>query len=150
MLEGLDEQKMSSKCVVKVRKFPGATKDDMYYYLMLLLQKQPDNVILHVGTSGPSFCNSSEIVNNILKLKSFISQKLPNVNIILSKPIMRSDTGTGKVTIEEVNKQLNDFDFDMIDNSNLSRAHLNGRGLHLSTKGMLQFAKNLIEGIRKL
>ena len=54
MLEGLDEQKMSSKRVVKVRKFPGATKDDMHYYLMLLLQKQPDNVILHVGTSGPS------------------------------------------------------------------------------------------------
>ena len=80
----------------------------------------------------------------------FISQKLPNANIILSKPIMRSDTAAGKVTIEEVNKQLNDFDFDMIDNSNLSRAHLNGRGLHLNTKGMLQFAKNLIEGIRKL
>ena len=55
-----------------------------------------------------------------------------------------------KVTIEEVNKQLNDFDFDMVDNSNLSRAHLNGRGLHLNTKVILQFAKNLIEGIRKL
>ena len=56
----------------------------------------------------------------------------------------------GKVTIEEANKQLNDFDFDMIDNSSLSRAHLNGRGLHLNTKGMLQFSKNLIDSIRKL
>ena len=141
MLEGLDEQKMSSKCVVKVRNFPGATKDDMYYYLMLLLQKQPDNVILHVGTSGPSFCNSSEIVNNILKLKSFISQKLPNVNIILSKPIMRSDTATGKATIEEVNKQLNDFDFDMMDNNNLSRAHLNGRRLVPKHQGYVTVCK---------
>ena len=141
MLEGLDEQKMSSKCVVKVRKFPGATKDDMYYYLMLLLQKQPDNVILHVGTSGPSFCNSSEIVNNILKLKSFISQKLPNVNIILSKPIMRSDTATGKATIEEVNKQFNDFDFDMMDNKNLSRAHLNGRRLVPKHQGYVTVCK---------
>ena len=141
MLEGLDEQKMSSKCVVKVRKFPGATKDDMYYYLMLLLQKQPDNVILHVGTSGSSFCNSSEIVNNILKLKSFISQKLPNVNIILSKPIMRSDTATGKATIEEVNKQLNDFDFDMMDNKNLSRAHLNGRRLVPKHQGYVTVCK---------
>ena len=141
MLEGLDEQKMSSKCVVKVRKFQGATKDDMYYYLMLLLQKQPDNVILHVGTIGPSFCNSSEIVNNILKLKSFISQKLPNVNIILSKPIMRSDTATGKATIEEVNKQLNDFDFDMMDNKNLSRAHLNGRRLVPKHQGYVTVCK---------
>ena len=88
-------------------------------------------------------------MNNILKLRSFISQKLPNANI-LSKPIMRSDTAAGKSTIEKVNKQLNDFDFDMIDNSNISRAHINGRGLHLNTKGMLQSAKNLIEGIRKL
>ena len=63
---------------------------------------------------------------------------------------MRSDAAAGKVTIEEVNMQLNDSDFDMIDNSNLSTAHLNGRALHLNTKVMLQFAKNLIEGIRKL
>ena len=63
---------------------------------------------------------------------------------------MRSDTATGKITIEEVNKQLNDFDFDLIDNSNLSRAHLNGRGFPLNIKGILQFAKNLIEVIRKL
>ena len=63
---------------------------------------------------------------------------------------MRSDTTAGKVTIEEVNKQLNDFDSNMIDNSNLSRKHLNGRDLHLNTKGMLQFTKNAIEGIQKL
>ena len=112
---------------------------------MPLVQKQPNNVILHVETNDASSSNSSEIVNNILKLRSFISQKLPNANIVLLKPTMRSDTAAGKVTIEEVNKQLNDFD-----NSNLSRAHLNGRRLHLNIKGMLQFAKNLIEDIRSL
>ena len=104
-----------------------------------------DNVILHVETNDASSCNSSKIVNNILKLRSFISQELSNAIIIFSKPIIRSDKATGQVTIEEVNKQLNEFDFDMIDNSNLSRARLNGRGLHLNIKGMLQFAKNLIK-----
>ena len=63
---------------------------------------------------------------------------------------MSAGTAAGKVTVEEVNKQLKDFYFDMIDNSNLSRAHLNGRGLHLNTKGMLQFSKNLIERTWKL
>ena len=48
---------------------------------------------------------------------------------------MRSDTAAGKVMTGELNKQSNDFDFDMLDNSNLSRAHLNGRGFHLNTKG---------------
>ena len=89
MLEGLHERKMSSKRVVTVRKSPGATTDYMYHYSMPLIQKQPDNVILHVGTNDASSCNSSEILNNILKLRSFISQKLPNTNIVLSKPIMR-------------------------------------------------------------
>ena len=48
---------------------------------MPLLQKQPDNVIVHIGTNDASSCNSSEIVSNllVLKLRSFISQKLPNV-----------------------------------------------------------------------
>ena len=40
MFEGLDERKMSSKRVVKVRKFPGATTDDMHHYLMPLIQKK--------------------------------------------------------------------------------------------------------------
>ena len=53
-------------------------------------------------------------MNNILKLRSLISQTLPNANLIVQKPIMKSDTGTGKVTIEEVNKQLNDFDMIVI------------------------------------
>ena len=104
----------------------------------------------NVGTNDASSCNSSEIVKNILKVRSFIPQKLPNANVILLKPIVMLYTLAGKKTIEEVNKQLNDFDFDMIDNRNLSRAHLNGRGLHLNIKGMVQFAKNLIESIWKL
>ena len=116
---------------------------------MPLLQNQPD-VNVNVGTNDASSCNSSEIVNNILKPRSVISQKLANVNVILSKPIMKSETAAGKVTIEEANKQLNDFDFDMIDNGNLSRAHLNSRGLHLNTKGMLQLVKNLIKRYQEI
>ena len=70
------------------------------------IQKQPDNFILRVGTNDASSCNSSEIVSNILKIRSFKSQKLPNANIILQKPIMRSDTAAGKVTIEEVKQTV--------------------------------------------
>ena len=81
-----------------------------------------------------STSNSSDIVNNILKLRLFISQKLPNTNVVLSKPIIKVDTTAAKVIIEEVNKQLNNFDFNMIDNSNLSRAHMNSRGLYLNTR----------------
>ena len=63
-----NEQKMSSKHVVKVRKFSGATTDDTHHYVMSLLEKQPDNANLHAGTNDASSCNSSKVVNNILKL----------------------------------------------------------------------------------
>ena len=95
-LQGFDEQKISRKRVAKVRKSPKATADGMYYYLMPLLQKQPDNIFLLVRTNTDSSSNSSKIVKNILKLRSFISQKLPNTNVIFSKPNMRSNTAAGK------------------------------------------------------
>ena len=34
-----------------MRSFPGAKTDDMFYYLVPLLEKNPDYVILHVGTN---------------------------------------------------------------------------------------------------
>ena len=38
----------------------------------------------------------------------------------------------------------------MIENGNINSNHLSNRGIHLNGKGVLQFAKNLIEGIRTL
>ena len=37
-----------------------------------------------------------------------------------------------------------------MNNGNLDWNHLSGKGLHLSGKGILLYAKNLIDGIRKL
>ena len=45
MVEGIDESKKSSKRVIKIRKFPGATISGMYHYLINLLLKKPDHVI---------------------------------------------------------------------------------------------------------
>ena len=49
MVVGIDEKRMSSKRVIKVTRFPGATISDMYHYLIPLLEKKPDHVILHVS-----------------------------------------------------------------------------------------------------
>ena len=34
-----------------VRSFPGATTDDMEYFVKPVLRNEPDNVVLHVGTN---------------------------------------------------------------------------------------------------
>ena len=46
--------------------------------------------------------------------------------------------------------KLSELNIDMIDNENLDRNHLNDKGLHMNVKGILLYAINLIDGIRKL
>ena len=50
LVEGIEEGRMSSKRAIKVKKFPGTTISDMYHFLIPLLEKKPDHVILHIGT----------------------------------------------------------------------------------------------------
>ena len=53
MIKGIQEYRISKEGRnVKVCAFPGATTDDMYDYLKLLLTKAPDNIILHIGTNN--------------------------------------------------------------------------------------------------
>ena len=150
MLEGIDERKMSSKRLIKVRKFPGATIDDMRHYLIPILEKKPDHIILHVGTNDTINHEGNEIIDKLLQLKSFILEKLPKTNIVISKPILRTDAEKPKAVVSDVNIKLNELNVNLIDNKNLMERHLRGKGLHLNRKGILLFAKNLIEGIRKL
>ena len=70
---------MSNKCVVKAEMYH--IVDDMYHSFMPLLQKRPDKVILHGETNEVSPYDSPGIVIcilQILKRRSFISQKFPN------------------------------------------------------------------------
>ena len=63
---------MKFKCSVKVRLSPGAKTEDMFLYLVPLLEKMPDYVILHVGTNDAIDCEASDIVKKILQIKEFI------------------------------------------------------------------------------
>ena len=150
MVDGIDERRMSSKRVVKVRKFPGATNSDMYHYLIPLLEKKPDHLILHIGANDVLNYEGTEIVDKILQLKSFIQEKLPTANVILSKPVMRVDTKECEKVVTDVNNKLSELNIDIIDNGNLYRNHLTSKGLHLNGKGILLYAKNLIDFVRKL
>ena len=63
---------------------------------------------------------------------------------------MRVDTKHRKNVVTDVNNKLSELNVDIIDKGNLNRNHLNGKGLHLNSKGILLYARNLIDGIRKL
>ena len=63
---------------------------------------------------------------------------------------MRADTKQREKVVTDVNNKLGALNIDIIDNGNLDRNHLNGKGLHFNGKGILLYARNLVDGIRKL
>ena len=52
VLARIEEKRISGNRSVKVRIFSEATTHDMYDYLKPLLKKNPDNILLHVGTNN--------------------------------------------------------------------------------------------------
>ena len=67
MLSYIDETRMSREFNLKERSFTGGKTDDMFHYLVPLLEKNPDYVILHVGTNDAVDHQSSDIISKILK-----------------------------------------------------------------------------------
>ena len=63
---------------------------------------------------------------------------------------MRVDTMHRENVVTDINNKFSELNIDIIDNGNLDRNHLNSKGLHLNSKAILLYARNLIDGIRKL
>ena len=86
MVGSIDERKMLSKYLIKVKTFSGATCSDMYHYLVGIFEEKPDYVILHFGTNDVAHYEGTKIAENLLKLKSFNVEQLPTKYVVLSHP----------------------------------------------------------------
>ena len=82
------------------------------------MEKQLDHVILHVGENDVINYEGKEIVDKLFQLKSFIQEKLPRANVILSKSIMRADTKQHDNVATDFNNKLSELNIDTIDNEN--------------------------------
>ena len=71
--------RLSSKKDVKVHSFSGAKIADMNHHIVLLLERKPDEVILHIGTNdiGDSKEENAQIGDELIKL----TRKVMNANI---------------------------------------------------------------------
>ena len=78
----------------------------MNQYIIPIIKKQPDYLILHARTNDVTTNTSKKILDDLLILKSNISKQLPSCRIVLSKPIIRHDDGKANLTIRNVNKHL--------------------------------------------
>ena len=83
--------------VVKVRNFPGANVEDMRHNVIPLIRKKPSHLIIHAGTNDAKKFTSREILDQLLNLKKFVSEQVPDCKVIISTPTVRSDDGKARL-----------------------------------------------------
>ena len=122
-----------------VKSFSGARIADMENYLKPLLRKEPDEIILHVGTNNIRDESPRCVAEGIVNLVTQIQQDFPTTHLTISPLLPRSDNLEFNDKIKEANKILKSFcssrGFTLIRIKNVDLTRLNRRGVHLNRKG---------------
>ena len=98
-VNGVIERNLSNNRSVKVRKFPRTTADDLPHHVLPIMRKQPKYLIIHTGTNDAVKFTSRDILNTLLK--STIEETLPDAEIAISAPTLRSDNGKTALTVRQ-------------------------------------------------
>ena len=69
---------------VSIKSFSGARVEDMEDYLKPLIRKEPDELILHMGTNNIRDDDPREVAEGIVNVAFQIEQNSPNTNISIS------------------------------------------------------------------
>ena len=149
ILSGLRKYKMSRRKTIKVQIFPGATINDMKFFVVPLLKKKLDKFIIHVGTNDVPHFTPDEMFKNIKELRLLIQKMVPSAKIIISSPVIRFGKANSDIDNKKFINLLNSTDWDCIHHENIDESHLNEYGLHINRTTSINLAKNLISGIRK-
>ena len=128
-------KKVDDRVVVKY--FSGATTSDMKHYLKPTLEKNPQQILLHVGTIDLRDQNPNVIVDNLVELARKIESETI-ARIILSELVTRSDNVSSD-SVKTVNKKLkklcNQNNWRLVQHQNIPINDLNQSGLHLNNRG---------------
>ena len=102
--------------------------------LKLLIRKEPEELILHMGTNDIRDDDPREVAEGIVNVAFQIEQNSPNTNISISSILLRSDKSLND-RINETNKILRSLckskGWPFLDHRNIDISCLNRRGLHL-------------------
>ena len=143
ILKNLQGRKISRSAKVKVSSFPGCTTMDMRDHIKPILRKNPDAIVIHVGTNSlRSSASVRDCAEEIVNLATMISNE-SSADLAISGIIPRSDDEFLAAKVSGVNKILKPFcnqnGWGYVDHSYISPEHHLNRsdcGLHLNTKGL--------------
>ena len=145
-MSGLSKKGLSKKHTVKVRSYPGDTTKDLTDETKPFMRKNPNLVIIHLGTNDITI-NGVNTTGNLQDTIDYIYKHSPQTNIAIYSCIIRMDKPGLLKKIHPRNIIIKDVctrnSFKLIDNSNLSETCLGAKKLHLNKKGCSYLACNL-------
>ena len=153
MVKHLDGFKMSKTDTrVKVSTFPGCTTLDMADYIKPILRKNPQKLILHVGTNSlKGRETSTRCAQEIMALAESIRSSGPNTELAISGLITRSDEVALTRKVSQVNSELKRLctqkQLKFIEHANISCNELNRSKIHLNKVGTKIMARNFTKYI---
>ena len=117
---------------------------DLHYYIKPLLIKQPDKIILVIGTNDIAHEVVGDVLKRIKLLVNFILEKLPKCHVIVSEIIRRGKYSNLNEKISKFNHELKSMNIDILRQQNILFEHIGRRGLHLNPYGDRQLVKILL------
>ena len=94
---------------VVVKSFSGANITDMEDYLKPILCKEPNKVILHVGTNDLKHLSAKRVAEGIANLATQIEEDSPATSIVISSILPRSDKSELSAKATEANKLIKEY-----------------------------------------
>ena len=141
---------MSRNSKIKFRCFPGAKIKDMYHYVIPLLEKKPENIILHLGKKDAPYKSDTAILKDLIELKDFILEKSHNCKkITLSTSTVCTDREHAKKNNENFTNRLKKQGIRYITHDNIAHKHFCRDGLHLNSVGFSILAEYFLSYIRR-
>ena len=149
MVNGILKKKLQKHRNAKVLCFPGTRINAMNHHLMSIIAKQPNYLILHVGTNDSTTNTFRKVIDGLLMLKCLILKPLPNW-VVVSKTEIRIDHRKVNLRLHNANKHLETLNLECIKNGNISVKHVGRTGVQLNSNGRSRFTLNFLNQIRKL
>ena len=135
---------------VSIKAHPGATAEDLIHYIKPIINKKPDQVIIHCGTND--IPNNIKSIDNFKQIDDYVKVNSPETKLVLSTIITRKDVQTYDVKIDTMNERIKKFasknNIPLIDHSNIDEGLLNPKKLHLNKKGYSYLANNIISHLK--
>ena len=130
-----------------VKSFSGATTSDMEDFLRPVLRKEPNKIILHIGTNDINYQTAQTVAEGVLNLGIQITQDSPTTDIVVAGILPRTDKPNLMSKVNQANRLIKAFciekNWAFLDHESFNSTCLNSRGLHLNRKGTSILARNI-------